>query len=291
MTGCAVFAALSLLFPPLSPPLSYASGAVVGLATLKQGPREGALVIGGSLLLAGGFALVLTGTPAPAMAFLGMSWLPAWMLAMVLAGTRSQGAALLAATGLGVVAVLTMHAVVGDPAAWWREVMGEFFAPALQGDAGADMAEKLAAVLDVWAPRMTRYFGAATVLGLMLSLLLARWAHATLDNPGGFGKEFRALSAGRIALGVSLVVGVVAVFVGGPLGSVASDLMGPITAMLAFQGLAVAHAVARAREISSPWLVAMYLLLAVPPHLALPVLALTGLLDGWMDFRGRSRKS
>ena len=287
VTASAVFAVLSLLFPPLS----YASGAVIGLATLKHGAREGGVVIAGSLLLAGAFAFVLAGTPAPAMAFLGVSWLPAWMLAIVLAATRSQGATLVVATGLGVLAVLMLHLVVGDPATWWRQVMGAFFAPALEGSAGTEAAERLGQVLDVWAPRMTRYFGAATVAGLMLSLLLARWAHAVLDNPGGFGREFRDLAVGRHALAVALVVGLLSMLLDAGPGMLAADVMGPVSAMLAFQGLAVAHAVVRERKVWTGWLVVLYLLLVVPPHLALPLLTLTGLLDGWMNFRARVRKS
>ncbi len=287
MTASAVFAVLSLLMPPLS----YVSGAVIGLATLKQGPREGALVIAGSVLLAGAFALVMLGTPVPALAFLGMSWLPAWLLAGVLGITRSQGVTLVAATLMGMLAVLVMHALLGEPGVFWREVLGRFFAPALQGGTSPETVAQMELLLDQWAPRMTRFFGAATVGGLVLTLMLARWGHALLDNPGGFGKEFRSLAVGRAALGVSLCIGVAAVFLGGGIGTLASDLMGPVTAMLLFQGLAVAHGVASARKAAAGWLVAMYLLLAVPPHLALPALSLAGLLDGWFDFRARARRS
>ncbi len=80
MTASAVCAVLSLVVPPLS----YISGAIIGLATLKHGPREGALVVAGSLLLAGFFALAMVGSVMPAGAFLLMSWLPAWILAWVL---------------------------------------------------------------------------------------------------------------------------------------------------------------------------------------------------------------
>jgi len=281
MTASAVCAALSLLFPPLS----YASGAVIALATLRQGAREGALVIAGSVLLSGVFAFLLAGTPAPALAFLAMSWLPAWMIAAVLASTRSQGVALLASGGLGVLAVIAMHVALGDPAQWWHAALERFFAPALDG-AGGEAGERLAEVLAVWAPRMTRYFGAAVAGGVMLSVLLARWGHSVLDNPGGFGQEFRSLDVGRLALGVCLVVVTVGLFAGEP-GALAGDLVGPVTAVLLFQGLAVAHGVVRKRGLARGWLVALYLLLAIPPHLAVPALAAAGLLDGWLGFRAR----
>ena len=92
-------------------------------------------------------------------------------------------------------------------------------------------------------------------------------------------------------LGVCLVVGFFAVLAGGAGGALAADLMGPLTAVLLFQGLAVAHAVVRGRKLSGGWLVALYLLLLVPPHLALPVLAGAGLLDGWLGFRARAGRT
>ena len=113
MTASALSAALSFLFPPLS----YVSGAVIGLATLKQGPREGLLVIAGSVLLSGMFAMVIADSPKPALWFVVMTGLPAWLLAMVVRTTRSQGLAVVAATGFGLVTVLVLHVIVGDPAA------------------------------------------------------------------------------------------------------------------------------------------------------------------------------
>jgi len=286
MTASAVCAVLSLLLPPLS----YVSGSVVGLATLKQGPREGAIVIAGAVLLAGVFSLAMAGTPLPALAFLAMSWLPAWLLAAILLRTRSQGAALVGATLIGMVAVMAVHVAVEAPVAWWRELLQRFFAPVFEASSQPDLAQQMELVLDEWAARMTRFFGAGTVIGLVVTLLLARWGHAVLDNPGGFGREFRELRVGLGALGTGAVVGVIALFVGGPLGQLAHDLMGPVTAMLAFQGLAVAHGVARERGWATGWLVAMYVALVVPPHLALSALALAGLLDGWVDFRTRARR-
>ena len=280
MTASAVTAALSLLVPPLS----YASGAVIGLATLKQGPREGLLVIVGSVLLSGVFAMLIAGTPAPALAFLGITWLPAWGLAMVLRTSRSQGTAIVTAAGLGVLAVLWMHLAVDDPVAWWRLLLADFFAPAMQAD--AEVAAQLTALLDAWAPRMTRIFGAVSVVGLVGTLLIARYWHAMLDNPGGFGREFRELRLGRPALAVSVAIGL-ASWMGGGDGQLASDLMGPLSVMLVFQGLAFVHALANIRKTSVGWLVALYLLLLVPPHLALPILAVTGLVDGLMDLRAR----
>jgi len=57
--------------------------------------------------------------------------------------------------------------------------------------------------------------------------------------------------------------------------------------MLVFQGLAVVHSIASRRKLSAGWLVAMYVLLLVPPHIALPALAMVGVVDGLMNLRAR----
>ncbi len=290
MTAAAVCGALSLLMPPLT----YVSGAIVALSTLKQGLREGALVVAGAVALSALFSLIVVGSVAPAFAFLLMSWAPMWVVAAALFTWRGQGAALVAATVLGIVAVTALHIAVSDPAEWWRSAMAEVFRPMLEAQAGAtqtDVARMLSQALDDWAPRMTRFFGAATVIGLTVTLCLARWWHASLDNPGGFGREFRALAVPRAMIVLTLVVGVGSLFAPALRASWVGDLMGPLTAMLAFQGLAVAHAVVKARGASAGWLVALYVTVLVPPHLALPLLILTGLVDGWINLRARAGAS
>jgi hypothetical protein len=282
MTASALSAALSLLFPPLS----YVSGAVVGLATLKHGPREGLWVIAGSVPLAALFAVFTLGTATPALAFLGMTWLPAWLMAVVLGLTRSQGTAVVVAAALGVLAVVVMHVIVDDPVTWWRHLLAEFFAPAMRGAQAPEVAQ-LNLLLDAWAPRMTRIFGAVSVVGLVATLLISRHWHAMLDNPGGFGREFRELRVGTPAIGVAVAVAVAAWLYGEGPGHLTSDLMGPLSVMLVFQGLAVVHSIASQRKLSVGWLVAMYVLLLVPPHLALPALAMVGAVDGLMNLRAR----
>ena len=285
ITAAAVCGALSLLMPPLT----YVSGAIVGLATLKQGPREGGLVVAGAALLCAAFSMLIVGSPIPAVGFLLMSWAPMWVIASVLSASRSQGAALVAATALGVVAVTCLHVLLADPTAWWRAAMGEVFEPVARANAGnAAAMTGLQALLDAWAPRMTRFFGAAIVIGLMATLSLARWWHASLDNPGGFGREFRALRVPRMLLAVTIVLGVASLFIPAMSGAWIGDLLGPLTAMAGWQGLAIVHALVKRRAASVGWLVAVYGLLVIPPHVAMPVLILLGLLDGWIDIRARA---
>ena len=281
ITATAVCGTLSLMMPPLT----YVSGAVVALATLRQGHREGAIVVAGALVLSAAFSMLLMGTPVPALVFTLVSWGPAWLMGVVLNARRAQGSVLVCATGLGLLAVVVLHLLYGDPSTWWRQVMGQFFAPIMEGN--PESAKDLEQIVNLWAPRMTRFFGAATVLGLMVTLLLARYWHAALDNPGAFGSEFRALRVGRGALLLTLGLGALTLLIPDVGSGLVGDLMGPLIAMLVFQGLAVVHDLVKRRKASVGWLVMVYILLIMPPHVALPVLSLLGLTDGWIDFRGR----
>jgi hypothetical protein len=285
MAGAALCGVLFLL-ATLVVPLIYIGGAIVALATLKQGPREGLLVLMGATLMYAGFSLLALGSVTPALVFALPTWLPIWLGAVVLGGLRSQAAALLYATGFGIALVLLIHVLEPEPSVYWREAIAQFMAPLqeLQGVDGAQMG----AVMDRLAPLMTRFVGAINVVAVTLTLLLARWWQAALDNPGGFGPEFRALRVGRGPLGVTLAVGLLALVLAGETDdSLLSDLMGPLMAMAMFQGLAVLHAIVHQRRRLGGWLIASYVMLLLAPQFALPLLSLLGLLDGWMDFRAR----
>lgn len=282
VTASSVCAALSLLLPLFS----YLSGAVIALATLRNGAAEGAMVIAGSGVLASVFTWLVVGTPYPVAAFVLATWLPLWVLAVLLRVTASQGAAAATAGAMGAALIVAFHLALGDPVAWWREVLHEFIGQHLaSGDPTA--ATHVSALLDAWAPAMTAFMGAAVVLGLILTLLLARWWHAILDNPGGFGREFRALRIdSRVGTGVAVIAAIGLLF-NRATGGLALDLLGPAVAIYVFQGLAVAHGIVAGRDASRRWLVGLYVLLALlPPHLMV-LLAGVGFVDTWVNFRAR----
>jgi hypothetical protein len=91
-------------------------------------------------------------------------------------------------------------------------------------------------------------------------------------------------------LALSALLGGLSIFVPELRGTELGDLMGPLLAMLAFQGLAVVHGLVARTGASVAWLIGAYLLLLMPPHFGLPALLLVGLTDGWIDFRARVRE-
>ncbi|MDX1655468.1 MAG: hypothetical protein R3310_09700 [Candidatus Competibacteraceae bacterium] len=276
----ATTALLSLMLPPL---LVFSGGALV-LPTLRVGPRAGALTLaatlGGTILL----ALPVFGTAGP---WLGLTllafWLPLWLLAVQLRRSVSLAATLQLAAGLGMVGVLLIYALLGDPAQWWLGVM-EAFGPSFQ-----------AAGLDIGQPAFRDYMVAVaplmpgalmfSLLGYMvLALLLGRWWQAQLYNPGGFGQEFRELRLGRPAAAIAAGLFALATITGLPL---LVNLALALALVYSIQGVALVHGVNRRAGLHRGWLVGFYVLLVLANVQILTLLCILGVVDAWVDFRAR----
>lgn len=278
VTACAVCSVFSLL--PLLFPFIYVSGALLGLATLRNGAAEGALVLLGATVLGGAFTFAAIDTFRPALFLALLSWLPLWALAVVLRRTRSQGAALAAGGCLLAAAIVVVRLYLGDPAVWWTTVLeGMFSQLSFPGDWGP-FIERI-------APLMTGVVAGGTLLGLAVTLMLARWWHAMLDRPGGFGEEFRALRMPKHSGYAALVLCAVAWFWGSDL---AFEWLMLLIVLFGLQGIALVHYVVKRRNASVAWLAGLYVALAIMPQPASGValgLALAGLSDTWVDYRRR----
>ena len=285
-TTSSLFAVASLKLPPLS----YLSGAVIGVMTLRFGVTEGALMIAGSGLIAGVICWMLFATATPVLAFAAATWVPVWLLSLLLRASGSQGLMLAGAMTAGVAIVLGFHLLLVDPAGWWSETMTAF----LFGNAeragvvlDAEQSAQLQGLIDALAPHMSGLVAGGTVLGLTLTVMMARCWQAALDNKGGFGREFRALRLPRplvVAAGLLLVVTVLA---DGATGGIAGNLLWTVLMAFVVQGLAVAHAVLAGRPRAGAWLLGIYLLLGLLTLQVALVLAMVGFSDEWLGLRRR----
>ena len=285
-TASSLCAVASLKFPPLS----YLSGAVIGVMTLRYGFVEGALMIAGSGLIAGVMCWMLLSTAVPALAFAVATWLPVWLLALLLRASGSQGAMLTGAMALGALMVAAFHLSVGDALLWWREVLAQKFLAGVHASgvvldaAGMQQWQNAIDTVSVFA---TGIVAAVVVLGLALTVLLSRWWQAALDNRGAFGREFRALRLPRRVAMLAAVLMALAVVAGTPGGGVAGDLMWIVATAYLLQGLAVVHAMVAGRARARLLLSAAYLLFALLPLQGGVILAATGYADEWLGLRRR----
>ena len=101
--SCAV---LSLLIFPFVFPLSQLSAACVALVAMRNGARDGLMIIAGATLVTGALALVSASQLSMAMDFIllyvGVIWVPVWLVAIVLRYTRAMDKALVAAGAMGI---------------------------------------------------------------------------------------------------------------------------------------------------------------------------------------------
>ena len=273
----------------LLPPFSFVTGGIIGVAVLRYGLADGALVLAVSMAVSTLAMGLLLGTYQPVVIFVLFTGLPILLLAQVLRQTGSQGTTLTAAGALGALVLVGIHLLTADPVAWWRAKLERFVAQPIR-EANPDLAPEMLQQLDEAMQGMSMLMlslPAATVVGAMLILWLARWMHATLDNPGGFGKEFRALRMDQRVAFAGVALALLAIFAGNFAGGLFRGLLVLVIVVYTIQGIALVHAVVHKRGASVAWLVAVYAGIVIMPPAAILGLALTGFSDAWFDFRRR----
>ena len=281
----AVAALLSLLLPPLN----YISSAVVGMVTLRKGWSEGLIVIVGAGVAMALFAGLTPMDPLHADVIAAAIWIPVWILALILRYTVSLSATVGSAGIIGALITFGVYVGLDDPAQAWRDMLGRLVTLAKEQNEPA-VADSLGQMLMNAAPHMTGMLIAALVLGLMLSLFLARWWQALLYNPGGFGHEFHGLRLGRhFAL---LTAGVLAVSMMGTgwLGEVAANVLIVLVTLYLVHGMGLVHGIVAAKGLHVGWLIAVYAVTLILPQSTL-LLAAGAFADSWMDIRARIRNA
>jgi len=199
---------------------------------------------------------------------------------MVLARSVKLDYAVLSIVACGVVVVIGLSVITGDSVEFWRSQFGG--ALVMEGDTASTAlsVEQQEAFMDTMARMMTGALGVSVVSIALGALFLARSWQAGLFNPGGFQKEFHALSLGRNAALLCVLIVALAIFVGG-------QLSGAIAMVVIFaffiQGLAVTHALVKQRGMHRYWLHGIYVLLLLPHTLLL--LAALGLADNLFSLR------
>jgi hypothetical protein len=270
---------LTFLFP-----LVNLGSAVIALVTLREGAREGLVQIAGVGILLALFALSLGGSVHAGLLFAAFMWLPVWLIALQLRRSRSLAGALELAGAFGLLPVLLLYAMSeGNPDQLWVALM-----TTLQEmpDLMPAMSEMLAALAETPVPGWVGQIGMSTVLGLVVSLLLARALQAAAVNPGGFREEFHALRLSMPLYWITVGLGVMGVLNGGQ--GLFADMLQVVLTLYFLQGLAVVHGLLGIHGGAAMWLPGLYVLLVLFFNPAMLVLALLGFTDRWMDFRARA---
>ena len=264
--------------------LNYLAAAVVALVTLHIGISAGlqVLVIAATVTLL--LHQLLGGQAAVVLVMILMLWVPCWTTAIVLRQTGGLGQALKSVALFGAVLLLIVFGLYGDPSAWWLEWLQQQVI--VLAEAGIAFPALTDVLLEELSTLMAGMVIASLVIGVMASLLLARWWQSVLVHPGAFRDEFYDLRLGfgngLITLGIMLV----AQFTQGTVSNFSTQLAMIMLVPYLLTGLAVIHSLLRQAGKGGGWLIAIYILLAIIPQ-AMFLLAAGGLLDTWIDFRRR----
>jgi hypothetical protein len=276
---------LAFLAPPWSTLLVYLGAASIALVTLRVSPTKGLQVLVIATLLTGLFYQVAGVSAAAIAVILLMMWLPCWIASGVLWQTTRMSLAMLSGAGVGLVVLVLVYAVHGDPAPWWFERLQPLEAALEQsGLFKQDIsAEQL---MQDMSRLMTGVVLASLVLSALSSTLLGRWWQALQVNPGGLRTEFNSLRFGQTTGLLTLGAMIFAQLAGGSVRDMMAQAVMIMLVPYLFAGLAVIHGLVAGKGRGRGWLIAVYVLLAILPQSTL-LLAGGGLLDTWIDFRRR----
>lgn len=261
-------------------PIGLLSGAVIALVTLAAGLQSGARVLfatllGGSLAsLAFGSinALLLSGTEF---------WLPAFLLAIVLGKTRSLSLMIQAATVVLLTSLVIVYLSLGSPEEAWLSFIQQLLA--MWQAEGIVIEPEATALLIEQMPKILTMLVCIGLYSVWLGILfLARWWQTNLYDAGSLGEQFRQLNLSNVLASLLALLFVVVLFF--PELLLLQDMLGLLMIAFMLQGLAVLHQWVHVRGTGKGWLILVYILLGVLPHMIVLVASL-GWMENWTHWR------
>ncbi|WP_095127388.1 hypothetical protein [Pseudomonas sp. Irchel s3h14] len=260
-------------------PLLYWLGAAAGcLVLLRRGLKDalGVLALG---LLPALIWWLYSDDPRALLVLLG-----SWSLALVLRASESWNRVLLVSIAMGVVFSVVLGTVFGPQIEMLAQALIKVM-PSLLGDVYQKLSvDEQAHFASLIAPVLTGLIAALLQIVSVLSLLVGRYWQALLYNPGGFGREFRAI---RFPLLPAMLL-LACMLLGPNIGPQMAMLTPLCSVPLVFAGLALIHGLVAQKRLARFWLVGLYVTLLLFMQLIYPLLVVLAIVDSLIDFRGRS---
>lgn len=281
------FALLSFPFPFLI----ILSGGALALITLKIGVRQAVkvLLICAALVAASTFLLFGNVTAGPLIV-----WGSIVVFAYVYHYFQSLSAALQALTVFGMVITVLAMVLYPDLQADWLHYLKILLAAIEQGPSFHMLQnsnlnlERAEQYLPGVASLMTGMVVGVYLLTISVTLFLGSWWHSLVDNVHTFREQFVRLNLGPALAALTLVLAGAAWIVKT---AIFWQLAIICLSMFFLQGLGLAHAVIGQLSKSVLGFVAVYGLLVIAAPQMVLILASTGVLDGFVNFRKRFVKS
>jgi hypothetical protein len=204
-------------------------------------------------------------------------------LATLLRASESWVRVLLVSVAMGLVYALILGAVFREPIEAMALELEKLLPRILEGLYQQLSVEERARLGALIAPVLNGLIAALLQIVSVLCLIVGRYWQALLYNPGGFGREFRAVRLPRVAALVLLVC----MLVGPNFGPQMAMLTPLCSVPLVFAGLALMHGLVAEKRLARFWLVGLYVTLLMFMQLIYPLLVALAIVDSLIDFRGR----
>ncbi len=276
-----VLLSVTLAVSHLTAPLA---SALLVLCALAQSPRVAILSAGiASGLLA--LLAIIIGEPVWSAPATLIGWALAIGMATLVRRFGSLNLALQLGSLAALLSIVVWNMLLRDPGSVFESLVMGLLQPLIsQGKLQADPA-----VVRQIAELMPGIMVVSILAMLVISLSIGRYWHGLLTGQQKFATEFREYRLGRIA-GLIATAGLLAGFLlDGP---GAANLVVVAGAVFFVQGLAVAHALVKESGLGFMPLMVLYAAMVFAAQLAIPLVLAAGLVDNWLDLRGKliSRK-
>lgn len=258
------------------PFLFWLSAAAGCLVYLRRGMKDASGVLLWALLPA--LAWWYYGDPRILMVLLGTL-----ALAAQLRSSESWSRVLLVSIALGLVYGVVLGVVFQEPITALAQQLEKLLPQLLGGFYLKLPVEEQARLAALIAPVLTGLIAALLQAVSVLALILGRYWQAVLYNPGGFGREFRAI---KIPLWPALML-LACMLIGPNFGPQVAMLTPLCSVPLVFAGLALMHGLVVRGTLGRFWLVGLYVTLLLFMQLIYPLLVVLAIVDSLIDFRGR----
>jgi len=274
-------AVLGLAVTLLLPAPQLTSGVIMVLLVLGQGTKLAVIeaCIAASVLLT--VSLLFGVSIASIVTLMVGTWLPVFLLAALLSGSRSLTLTVQVSVIVAALAMLGFYVVVVDPVAFWQPYMTMMAELVAKNNLQLNLELLTAEVMTVSA---VLAFWMLYAVGLLLGYsLYKRLPPETRD----FGR-FRNLNLGRVIAFTMAFTSLLAFVV-----DVAwlQNLAFVLFVVFWIQGLAIVHWMHVERQLPLAALIAVYALLPFLQVLLMTALAVFGYMDAWFNFRRRLKRA
>jgi hypothetical protein len=204
-------------------------------------------------------------------------------LALVLRAGHTWNRVLLCSVAVGLLCAVSLGTVFSSFIESLAQTFEDVLPLAMGGVYETFSADQKALFTAMSAPLLIISIALSSQIFSVLCLIFGRYWQASLYNPGGFGREFRAIRFPK-----SVALSLLAVMCVAPFFGLHALILSPLCSVpLVFAGLALIHGLVAQKRLATFWLVGMYVTLLPFMHLLGPLLVVLAIVDSLIDFRGR----